>query len=88
MSNFQRPLVVVTGAFFRRAETMDSKVETDDNKANPAEAVKIGFDALMPGEGDVVAHWKAKWRAVIADVRLSAIRTEQHCEMVDPGSAA
>src|SRR5207253_2064643 len=41
--------------FFERADMMDTKVGTQDNKMDPAEVAKIGFDAMMKGESDVVA---------------------------------
>jgi short-subunit dehydrogenase len=46
--------------FFERANLMDTKVGTQENKADPAEVARIGFKAMMDGEGDVVAGLKNK----------------------------
>jgi len=46
--------------FFERTDMMDTKVGTDDSKADPADVAKIGFEAMMAGEGDVAAGWKNK----------------------------
>ena len=41
--------------FFRRADLLDTKVGADDEKMDPAEVARIGFKAMMDGEGDVIA---------------------------------
>jgi uncharacterized protein len=73
--------------FFERAELMDTKVGTQENKADPAEVAHIGFKAMLDGEGDVVAGMKNKLQSAIASVTPSAILAEQHRKMAEPGSA-
>lgn len=73
--------------FFERADLMDTKVGTDDHKADPADVAHIGFKAMMDGEGDVVAGFKNKMQAAIANVTPSAVLAEQHRKMAEPGSA-
>ena len=51
--------------FFARADMLDTKVGTD-KKDDPADVAKVGFDAMMKGEGDVVSGWKNKLQAAIA----------------------
>jgi uncharacterized protein len=41
--------------FFERAGMMDTKVGTQDDKADPADVARIGFEAMMKGASDVVA---------------------------------
>jgi uncharacterized protein len=73
--------------FFERADLMDTKVGTQENKADPAEVARIGFKAMLDGEGDVVAGIKNKLQAAIATVTPSAVLAEQHRKMAEPGSA-
>ena len=73
--------------FFARAELMDTKVGTQDNKMDPAEVARIGFKAMMDGEGDVVAGLKNKLQARLASVTPSAVLAEQHRKMAEPGTA-
>jgi short-subunit dehydrogenase len=72
--------------FFERAGLMDTKVGQDEHKADPAEVAKIGFKAMMEGEGDVVAGMKNKLQTAIASVTPSAVLAEQHRKMAEPGS--
>lgn len=72
--------------FFERADMMDTKVGTQ-KKQSPVEVAKIGFEAMMKGEGDVVAGWNNKLRAAIANITPSAVLAEQHRKMAAPGTA-
>jgi uncharacterized protein len=72
--------------FFERADMMDTKVGTD-KKADPADVAKAGFDAMMAGEGDVVAGWKNKLEVAAAAILPSSVLAEQHRKMAEPGSA-
>ena len=73
--------------FFARAELMDTKVGTQEDKMDPAEVARIGFKAMMDGEGDVVAGLKNKLQARLASVTPSAVLAEQHRKMAEPGAA-
>jgi short-subunit dehydrogenase len=72
--------------FFARADMMDTKVGQEENKADPADVARIGFKAMMDGEGDVVAGWKNKLQSAIATVTPSAVLAEQHRNMAEPGT--
>lgn len=74
-------------AFFDRADMRDTKVGHDDGKADPADVAQAGFEAMMNGEGDVVAGWKNKLQAAMAHVTPSPLLAEQHRKMAEPGSA-
>jgi short-subunit dehydrogenase len=71
--------------FFERAEMMDTKVG-QSKKADPATMAKTGFDAMMKGEGDVVAGWKNKLQAAVAAVTPQSQLAEMHRDMAEPGS--
>ena len=73
--------------FFERADMMDTKVGTEKKQAAD-EVARLGFDAMMNGDGDVVAGWSNKLRAAIAHVMPSAMLAEQHRKMAAPGTAA
>ena len=73
--------------FFERADLMDTKLGTQENKADPAEVARVGFEAMMKGEGDVVAGMKNKLQSAMASVTPSAVLAEQHRKMAEPGSA-
>lgn len=73
--------------FFARADMLDTKVGTD--KKQPAsEVAKIGFEAMMRGDGDVVAGWTNKLRAAVAHVMPSEALAEQHKKLAAPGTAS
>jgi uncharacterized protein len=72
--------------FFERADLMDTKVGTQD-KDDPAEVARVGFKAMMDGEGDVVAGMKNKLQVAMAHVTPASVLAEQHRKMTEPGSA-
>lgn len=73
--------------FFTRADMLDTQVGADDNKALPSDVAKVGFEAMMDGEADVVAGFKNKLQAIMAKVTPSQVLAEQHRKMAEPGSA-
>jgi uncharacterized protein len=72
--------------FFRRADLMDTKVGTSEDKMDPAEVAKIGFKAMKDGEGDVVAGLKNKMQVAMANITPAAVLAEQHRKQAEPGS--
>lgn len=73
--------------FFERADLMDTKVGTQENKADPAAVAKVGFEAMMKGESDVVAGLKNKLQVAMAGVTPKEVLAEQHRKMAEPGTA-
>jgi uncharacterized protein len=73
--------------FFERADMMDTKVGTS-KKDDPADVAKVGFTAMMKGEGDVVSGWHNKLRTAIASMTPAGMLAEQHRKIAEPGSAA
>ena len=71
--------------FFARADMLDTKVG-QQKKDDPAEVAKTGYDAMMAGEGDVIAGLKNKLQVAAATVTPSAVLAEQHRKMAEPGS--
>jgi short-subunit dehydrogenase len=73
--------------FFERADLLDTRLG-QKKKADPAEVARIGFDAMMRGEGEVVPGWQNKLRAAIAMVTPADVLAEQHRRMAEPRDAA
>lgn len=59
--------------FFSRADMLDTKVGAG-KKDDPADVAKIGFEATMNGEGDMVSDWKNKIQAALASVTRRSTR--------------
>ncbi|MCV9967805.1 SDR family NAD(P)-dependent oxidoreductase [Pararhizobium sp. BT-229] len=72
--------------FFERANMLDTEVGQSE-KDDPADVAKVGFEALMNNEGDVVAGWKNKLQTVMANVTPAGMLAEQHAKMAAPGTA-
>ena len=64
---------------------LDTKVGQDE-KDDPVDVAKDGFEAMMRGDGDVVSGWKNKIQTTVANVTPSGVLAEQHRKMAEPGS--
>lgn len=72
--------------FFHRADMMDTKVGTEQ-KDDPADVARAGFDAMMKGESDVVTGFKNKVQTTVANVTPNELLAKQHRKMAEPGTA-
>jgi hypothetical protein len=52
-----------------------------------ADVARVGFDAMMRGDGDVVGGWRNKLPSPIANVTPASVLAEPHRRMAEPGSA-
>lgn len=71
--------------FFRRADLLDTSIGQSE-KDDPAAVARIGYDAMLDGEGDVVSGWKNKLQAAVANVTPASVLAHQHAKMTRPGS--
>ena len=71
--------------FFQRAGMEDTKVG-QSKKDDPVDVAKVGFHAMMDGEGDVVSGFKNKVMTTVASVTPSGVLAEQHRKKAEPGS--
>src|SRR5688572_7632277 len=55
-------------------------------KDDAADVARVGFDAMMRGDGDVVSGWKNKLQSAIANVTPAGVLAEQHRRMAEAGS--
>jgi short-subunit dehydrogenase len=73
--------------FFERADMLDTKVGADD-KDDPADVARDGFEALMAGKERVVSHsTKTKAQGRGARFMPDSAKAEMHRKMAEPGSA-
>lgn len=72
--------------FFARADLLDTKVGTE-KKQPAAEVAKVGFEAMLAGDSEVVAGWRNKLQATLANVTPNSVLAEQHRKQAEPGSA-
>ncbi|QJW83259.1 SDR family NAD(P)-dependent oxidoreductase [Ramlibacter terrae] len=74
--------------FFHRADMETTKVANDPKMMmQPDEVARIGFDAMLKGEADVVAGWKNKLQVVMSKVMPAQATAEMHRKLAEPGSA-
>jgi len=73
--------------FFARGNMLDTQVGADDNKSDPADVARDGWDAVMGGKASIFSGWKTKVQGVIANVVPGSVLAEQHRKMAEPGTA-
>jgi short-subunit dehydrogenase len=72
--------------FFERADMLDTKVGADE-KDDPADVARLGFEALMAGEERVVAaSAKTKLQGRVSRVMPDSVKAKMHRKMAEPGS--
>jgi uncharacterized protein len=72
--------------FFERADLMDTKYAT--KKKMPADQVaKMGFDAMMKGEPEVITGWANKLKVAISHILPNTTLAKEHAKMAGPGTA-
>jgi short-subunit dehydrogenase len=72
--------------FFRRAKMLNTRIGSSE-KDDPIDVAKVGFEAMMNGEGDVVSGWKNKVQSALANVTPAERLAKKHREMAEPGTA-
>jgi uncharacterized protein len=75
-------------AFFERAGMEDTKLGAMENKDDPAEVARQGFEALMAGKDHVVAgSLKNRAQAAAAKVLPETTKARTQARLTEPGSA-
>jgi len=80
------PEATETG-FFERAGLLDTELGQAP-KADPADVARLGFEAMLCGEGDVVVGREYKLEVAFANVLPAEVLAERHKKLAEPGSAA
>lgn len=73
--------------FFERAHLLDTRVGADMKKDDPAMVARVGFDAMLKGEADVVAGWKSRMQVAASKVMPAQAVAQMHRKLAEPGSA-
>jgi uncharacterized protein len=73
--------------FFERAGLLDTKLG-QSKKDDPAMVAKVGFEAMMAGESDVIAGWKSKIEVMASNVLPAEALAQVHRKRAEPGSGA
>jgi hypothetical protein len=66
---------------------MDTAYGASHHKMDPAEVARLGFKAMMDGDGGVITGAKNKMETALASVTPAALLAEQHRRMAAPGTA-
>ncbi len=72
--------------FFQRADMLDTEVGQSE-KDDPADVAKVGFDAMLRGDGDIVSGWKNKLQSAITNVTPAGMLAEYHRKLAEPTSS-
>jgi short-subunit dehydrogenase len=74
--------------FFHRAHMEDTKVANDPKMMmQPEEVARIGFEAMLKGEADVVTGWKNRMQVAMSKVLPAQATAELHRKLAEPGTA-
>jgi short-subunit dehydrogenase len=71
--------------FFERADMMDTKVG-QQKKDDAADVAKVGFEAMMRGDGDVVSGLKNKVQVAMSGVVSPDRLAEFNRKISEPGT--
>ncbi|HEX3696393.1 MAG TPA: hypothetical protein VH374_13505 [Polyangia bacterium] len=80
---------LLTGAVGGLAEAaaMGAPPVGSEKKQPASQVAKLGFQAMMKGEGDMVTGRSNKLRAAISHIVPSSVLAEQHRKTAAPGTA-
>lgn len=73
--------------FFVRADMQDTRAGADMKKDDPADVARMGFDAMLRGEADVVTGWRNKVQVVASKVMSGEAAAQVHRKLAEPGGA-
>lgn len=73
--------------FFERADLLDTKVG-QSKKDDPKDVARLGFEAMLDGEGDIVSGWSNKLQTVMANVTPAGMLAAQHRKQAAPGTGS
>jgi uncharacterized protein len=71
--------------FFERAGMMDTEMGRA-KKDDAAQVARLGFDAMMKGEGGVITGWQNKFRTAMAKIMPAGFMAERYRKAAEPKS--
>lgn len=73
--------------FFERAGMETTRVANDPKMLmQPDEVARIGFQAMLKGEADVVAGWKNRLQVAMSKVMPAQAAAQMHRKLAEPGT--
>lgn len=72
--------------FFRRAHLLNTKLGISEKQAAD-EVARVGYEAMMRGEAQVISGWKNRIQTALAQLTPSTLLAELHRAIARPGSA-
>ena len=73
--------------FFDRAHLQGTYMGDDMKKDDPGKVAKVGFEAMMSGEADVIYSFKNKLQVVASKVLPAQAVAAMHRKLAEPGSS-
>lgn len=73
--------------FFERADLMGTKIGQQE-KDDPAEVARVGYEAMKTGDDAVITGWKNKLQVAMAKVLPATAVAEKHRRQTEPGSGS
>jgi short-subunit dehydrogenase len=74
--------------FFHRADMDTTKVANDPKlMMQPDEVARVGFEAMLKGEADVVAGWRNRMQVAMSKVMPAQAVAQMHRKLAEPGTA-
>ena len=72
--------------FFERAGMETTKVANDPKMMmQPEDVARMGFDAMLKGEADIVAGWRNKLQVAMSKVMPAQATAQMHRKLAEPG---
>lgn len=72
--------------FFERAHMTDTRASSSMKKDDPAYVARLGFDAMLQGEADVVTGWRNKVQVAASRVLPAQTVAQVHRKIAEPDS--
>lgn len=73
--------------FFLRADLEDTKMGSDMKKDDPEYVARIGFDAMLKGEADIITGFRNRMQVAASRVMPAEAVAEIHRRIAEPGAA-
>lgn len=73
--------------FFARADMLDTEIGKNQNKADPADVARAGWDAMLSGQDRIVPGFINKMQVAVAGIVPPAILAGMHRKLAEPHKA-
>lgn len=73
--------------FFERADLEDTPLGRSEDKADPADVARAGYDAMMAGASGVTPGFMTKAQAALSGLVPDTVLAKMHRRMAEPGGS-